>query len=497
MSAPETLLTQEERPSPRRNLGQIILRNALAVFTGSTMLKVVNTLFTVFAAYTLGANGIGQYASVVAFVGLFGVFFELGLSQYVQRSLAQDPGRAEALLGNLLLLRLMLAIGGVAAMTGLAFLRGFSPELSFGVTLFACTFLLAALKAPLETLLSANERFDLLTIGQVANQLATVAVSTILLLSGVGFMALIYAGFVAMPIEIVISIWAIRRARIALPRPRISPHAWPALVRASLPFGITSLALTFNFYADRAILSMFHPAEMVGWYDAAYRLVFTLVSLADAFLLVITPSLAREHIHDPTHVRGWAHGSVYTILLLALPAAAGASLLATPIISLLYGPTFVPAGAMLAMIAWDIPVLLFTALCGNLTAAVGLEHPASRIYLLSAALNIALNLLLIPRLGGLGAAIVTVLTDTISAYLFYRLLATRMDLRALVKPLARAVLAAALMGGAVWVARDLGLPFLLNIALGALVYGGLAIGMRLVDPALFQQMAGKLRRVRS
>lgn len=496
MSHPESLTAQEVE-APRRNLGRIIWRNALAVFTGSTTLKLVNTLFTIFAAYTLGATGIGQYASVVAFVGLFGVFFELGLSQYVQRSLAQEPGRAEALLGNLLLLRLILAVGGVAALAGLAFLRDFSPELRFGITLFAGTFLLAALKAPLETLLSANERFDLLTIGHVANQLATVAVSSALLLSGVGFMALIYAGFVAMPIEIAISIWAIRRGGIALPRLRISPRAWPALVRAGLPFGITSLALTFNFYADRAILSMFHPVEAVGWYDAAYRLVFTLVGLADAFLLVITPSLAREHVHDPGHVRGWAQGSVYTILLLALPAAAGASLLATPIIGLLYGPTFVPAGAMLAIIAWDIPVLLFTALCGNLTAAVGLERPASRIYLLSAALNIALNLLLIPRLGGVGAAIVTVLTDAISAYLFYRLLAATMDLRSLIRPLARAASAAALMGGAVWVARDLGLPFLLNIALGALVYGALALWMRLVDPAQLRQLAGMLRRGRS
>jgi O-antigen/teichoic acid export membrane protein len=146
---------------------------------------------------------------------------------------------------------------------------------------------------------------------------------------------------------------------------------------------------------------------------------------------------------------------------------------------------------VLALICWDVPLLLFCAFSGNVTAAVGLEKPAARIYLLSAALNLVLNLLFIPAFGKTAAAGVTVLTDAITATQFSLLLAGHMQLGQIRGYLARVVLAAALMGGAVWLA--LSFPLAVPILIGMLCYGALALAMRLVDPLLLVAVAQRAR----
>lgn len=490
----ETAASAEKRSdtAPRRNLGRIILRNTLAVITGNMAIRALNFAFAIFTARLLGEVGLGQYATVTAFVGMFGVFFELGLAQYVERSVAQDRARTQALFWNLVALRMILALVGVAALTGLAVVWGHEPEIVFGVFLFSLTFILAAFLMPLTTVLTANERFDVVTVAQVLNQLISIGLGILFLLMGMGFLALIFTGFVAMPLQIGLCIWAIRRHRLG-PLPfHVTPGGWGAFIRASLPFGLTSLALTFNFNADTVILSMFRDVGEIGWYNAAYRLVFTLVSIAGAFLAVMTPSFAREHVSDPEHVRAWTRGSIRGLALPALPIAVGASLLGTPIVLLLYGEAFAPAGLVLAIIAWDVPLLLFTAFCGNVTAAVGLERPAARIYLLSTVLNIVLNLAFIPFFGMIAAAVITLVTDAMTTLLFYRLLAAQMDLAAITPVLARTGLAAALMGGVVALAHAWGLPVLLVIAIGAVSYGALVLALRLIDPSLLRKA---LRRI--
>jgi O-antigen/teichoic acid export membrane protein len=489
-------IAQGEAPAPR-SLGQIILRNTLAVLAGGVAMRALNFVFVIFTTRLLGEVGLGQYATVTAFVGLFGVFFELGLAQYVERSVAQDRSRTESLFWNLVLLRLILAIAGVGIITALAGVSGNEPQIVYGIFLYSITFVLAAFLMPLSTVLSANERFDLVTAAQVLNQVVTIVVGVILLLAGFGFLSLVYTGFVAMPLQIALCIWAIRRYTLGSLKFQVSPRRWGEFIRASLPFGITSLALTFNYNADTVILGMFHSHSEVGWYNSAYRLIFTLAAIAGAFLSVITPSLAREHVTDPEKVRAWTRASIQGMAVASFPITIGVSLLATPFILLLYGESFAPAGIMLAIICWDTPLFLFNALAGNVTAAVGLERPAARIYLLSAVLNIILNLAFIPLYGGIAAAVITVVTDTISGLLFFRLLAPDMQLSRVLPTLVRAGAAALLMGAAVYLALPLlsltaGLP--LVVAVGAITYAALLLPLRVIEPALAARIVEQVRR---
>jgi O-antigen/teichoic acid export membrane protein len=490
-----TEMRVEPGSAERRDLRRIIVRNTLAVTAGSWLAKAVNFSFNVFTVRLLGEAGLGHYATVVAFVGLFGVFFELGMSQYVERTIAQDRTRTLVLFWNLVLLRLILAVLGVAVTTSIAFFMGYQGMLVLGVALYSATFLLAAFLTPLTVLLTANERFDLSTMIQFVGQFLTAVLGLVLLRLGAGFIGLICSGLVVMPIQIALCSGLIRRYQLGNVPFQISLASWPAFIRASLPFGLTSLALTFNFSVDTIILSLFYAASVVGWYNAAYRLVFNLVSLASGFYRAITPSLAREHVHNPTKAQAWARVSLQGLLLFALPIAVGTSLLAPRLVTLLYGASYAPTGKALMVIAWDVPLLMLTALLGNVTTAMGLERAATRIYLCTAGLNVVLNLLCIPRFGLLAAATVTVFTDSIAAIWFCRLLAAPLELRQIRSSVLRAGYAVTLMGVLVWLMQPFALP--LVIVAGALSYAAFILWFRALEIApLYAVVRGLFQRTR-
>ena len=130
-------------------------------------------------------------------------------------------------------------------------------------------------------------------------------------------------------------------------------------------------------------------------------------------------------------------------------------MIAYPLIRFLYTDEFLPSALALQILVWDIPFLMFAAFCGNMTTIVRLEKSAAKIYTLNAIVNVIFNLILIPRYGMIGASIVTVVTDIVSAVQFYLLLRPRLNLPNMNGIWTRTVLASGLMAGMVWFSRSL------------------------------------------
>jgi O-antigen/teichoic acid export membrane protein len=210
----------------------------------------------------------------------------------------------------------------------------------------------------------------------------------------------------------------------------------------------------------------------------------------------MTPSLAREHRLDPERVRRWVRTSIYWIVLLVAPAGVGLSLVAGRVIDVLYGGGFASAAPVLAIIAWDIPFFILLAFFGNVTAATGRERPAAAIYLVSAGLNLVLNLAFIPLYGIYAAASITVLSDLLTVGIFLVLLRDMLQLDSTsLRDVLRVAAATLIMGLGIWFAREL--PLVVVILLGGLIYLGIAICLRLIDPhALVSATRQILRRMR-
>jgi O-antigen/teichoic acid export membrane protein len=190
-----------------------------------------------------------------------------------------------------------------------------------------------------------------------------------------------------------ISVKVVRRARA---REMLS-YALPLMPSAVL-WWITSIS-------DRYFLLHYHGAALMGLYAAASRIPTALTFLVGIFL----EAWQYTAIGMGEERRAARYGQIWAMLLpLAVGGAAGLIAIAYPLVSVIYAPEY--AGAV-AFIPWLTLSALFSALSSFLSSiyVVRLKSSATLLSALCGALlNLALNFMLIPRLGGIGAALATV-----------------------------------------------------------------------------------------
>lgn len=460
---------------------------------GNFALKLINFLFSVYVVRQLGDERFGQYSIVLSFVGLFQIFAELGMSQYVMREIARNRERTQSLILNLIGARMLLGLTAIGMIPLAAQLYGYSNELVLGVLLYTCTFLLSAIQAPLLTLVTANERFDLASGMNVIGQLTFVILGSIFLLSGFSFLSLIIASLISIIPQIILGLWGTIRNGYLKPPLAFTPRTWPALMRAGLTFGMISLTLQIAFGIDTVMLSKFVPPEEVGWYNVAYNLIFSIMFLSKSFREAMVPSLSRVYISEPEEVQRWYYRMVKAVVMLSLPIAVGGMVIASPLILLLYKAEFTPSILALRILVWDVPFLMFNSFNGSLMTVIGSEREAAKIYFINAIANIVLNLLFIPLYGYIAAAVITVVTDLIGSLQFHQALRHKLKLPSIRLIIFKVGLAVAIMGFGVWMVRGLHLVFL--IAIGVVLYGIMILLVRVLDEVewnLIRKVLGKL-----
>jgi O-antigen/teichoic acid export membrane protein len=146
----------------------------------------------------------------------------------------------------------------------------------------------------------------------------------------------------------------------------------------------------------------------------------------------------------------------------------GGSLLADKLMPLLYGQEFEAASLAFAILVWDMLLLMYTSLGGNIAQAIRQEVPAARIFGAQAAINLILNLIFIPRYGMVAAAFTTVATETAGAILFYRLFHREFGAGLDLQHALRLLFASVLMGMVIYFLHDLSMYIV--IPLGGVVY---------------------------
>lgn len=465
------------------HLAQTVLRNSIFGLAAQVMIKLLSFAFTVLVIRSLGASAFGQYAAVTGFGTVFLFIADLGLSPYTVREVARirdmpdGQTRVAELYADVLTLRLLLSLAAGVLVISAAILTG-RPTLMIGaIALNALTVLLYAVHGSAEAVLSGHERLDLIAGLQVVNQLIFVSAGALALWLGFGYYGLVLATMAGVAIMTVLTVRALRRHGVR--RGPITRRRWVSLLRAAFPFGVIGLTLGISYRFDTVLLNIFRGDAVTGHYNAAYNLIFSLVTLSNVLNTALYPSLSRQAAIDPESLPRVYERVLRYLMLVALPIAVGGFILAHPLVGLLFGPDYGPAATLLSILIWVLPLMFLSEFLGYVVVIAGRETLVARAIIVSSSVNIVANLLLIPRYGALAAAAVTVATEVVLAAQYLWLLRDVLG-RMRWGDLLRSTGAVALMALLVYLARDL--PVLLTVGLGGLLYGALLWAMRVVGP---------------
>lgn len=467
-----SFMTEANGPveQPRRSAGRIIARNTAMGLVWQTALRVVSFMFQVLVIRQLGDAEFGQYSIVLAWTALFSVLGDLGVTQYFTREISRDSQKTTLWFWDMVSLRIILAIIACVVTTFGAVVRPYPPEIVFAIFLYTLTYFLQAFLVPLTGLITGNERVDITSFFEVMGQIIFMLSGALFLFAGKNFLWLVIAGFINIPILIAMSYYVVRRNNFGPPRFHLNTQMWWQFIIRGLPFGFIQLALSFSFRVDTIVLSGQYSNAEIGWYNIAYGLTLNFLSLTRAFNNAITPTLAREHASDPKRAHPWYFRSFKYMMFLGLPIALGGTILSDPLITTIYGPENRMAALAFMILIWDLPIVMYSSFCGNMTTSITREKGAAKIYGTQGVINVVLNLILVPPLGMIGAAFATVLTDFIGAGLFYFLFREEFGTGLGLRRVLRLVAAVAAMGIVVGLAYNAGINLFIILPIGALSY---------------------------
>ena len=455
-----------------------VAKNTSLVSTEIILVNLLSFGFAVYVTRALGVMEFGKFAFAKAFMEMLVVWADLGLAKLLIREVARNREDISSYLPDFAAIKLLFSILTVAMIALLMRILGYEPEVIRIVYILGGAYLVHSFTGIPVSVFQGYERMGLGSSLSVFRSLLLILFGVTVLTGGYGLKGLCWSIFAANAIHALSAFFFLLNgfARIKF---CFHPAVWWSIAKESFSFGVGSVFVRIYARIDSVMLSKMIGMTVVGLYNAAYNIVIALMFLPGALSQALFPVTSRYFETDPDKAKNIFERSFKYSVLIGFPAATGIAFLSDKIILMMYGTSFNEAAAALRILIWTLAFSFATAMLGNLLNSANQQIRTTYNMMICTAVNIGLNLILIPLYGFLGASAATVLTDVSLVTLSYLSVRKYVYAPRIAMPLIKAVLGSLVMGAALYFIRDGSL--FLSISLGALVYAVMLLIVKVFD----------------
>lgn len=466
---------------------QRVLGNVLSLAGGAIAARAVAFIGTAFVARQLGPEGFGIIGFAAAICGYMSIAVSAGFNDVGAREVARRPQEAAAIAAGVTAVRVLLALGALALTIGVALLLPKPPLVRLVVALTGLSFLALALDT--SWVYKGLERTRRVGVAQVLAQ-AMFVVTVLLLVRQPGHVVVVpvaqFAGELAAAALLGAPLLALARSG------RVGIHLAEGIriLRVSAFWALSRLLRTLIYTFDVILLGVMLGEWEVGLYAAAYRFCFLVLAISHATHNAYIAVFARAAREGRAALEDVATRSSHLSLAMALPLVVGGVIVAAPLLILLFGVEYAGGTRAFQILLISIGVVFVNGTLHNLLLVHERMRQETLIIAVAAVVNVAANLVLIPSHGILGAAVATVMAETIIVVLGFGVV-LRTGLRPALTPLARPVLAVLVMA-LVLLGLQLQDRLFVAAAVGAATYVGALLVLRGVPADIAQHRARRV-----
>jgi polysaccharide transporter, PST family len=416
-------LAQALLPESLRRLLQA--RPMLARLLGNSAWQIGDSVFrmgtgVVVSAYVaryLGPAGFGLINLGVALFTLFTAVAQFGMNTIVVRDLVARPDERRIILGSALLLRLA---GGVAA---ILLSVGAATSLQPGDYRCALVVLIIGASAmPRAWDVVDYDYQSRIDSGPVVVRrnlsfiiLAVVRVLMVLVRAPLEWFAAAITAEAALATVLLIRRW--RADGLAVGVGSATWRELRYLLATGWPLVIAGMSISVYMRIDQIMLGRMAGDSGVGLFSAAVRVSEALYFLPLAVTASVAPALTAARRRSVAEYERRMLSVMRVLVWLALGVALIFATLSRPIIHALYGPAYGGAAPVLSIHAWVGVLVSMSLVSGQWLTNEGYLTYTMYQTLAGAAVNVGLNLILIPRLGIVGAALASCAGQLVSVML--------------------------------------------------------------------------------
>ena len=394
-----------------------IIANTGWLFADRVLRMGASLVVGVWVARYLGVQQYGLFNYALAFVSLFSPIFTLGLDDVVIRHIIRQSSNREEILGTTFWLKLLGGTASVLLAVSTMFFLGEHETLKIS--------LVAILG--MAGIFRATDTIDLWFQSQVQSKYSVIARNIAFLLNTaikigliltkaplLAFAWVTLAEFAMSAIGLVI-VYQVKGYSLWLWRWSLS--AAKTLLKESLPLIFSGLAIMIFMRIDQVMLGQMIGNREVGIYSAAVRISEIWYFIPGAIVSSVAPSIyaAKEKSESLYYQRIGQLLSLMTCISLGI--ALPMTFLSEKIIMVMFGSGYAAAGPILSVHIWTSLFVFMGLATSPWFIAEGLNHVSLGKTLFGAILNIILNLFLIPKYGGLGAASATIISQAAATFI--------------------------------------------------------------------------------
>jgi O-antigen/teichoic acid export membrane protein len=419
---------------------------------------------------------------VLSYVTIFGVIIDFGIQQYIVKKMSEEPQAVKHYFHHYLAFGSLVSVIVYAALLVTAWLGHYEPLIFYAIAVAGSGLIITALTYPFLAVMSAHQDLGKVAFINLVNSVVNVVIIFLAIILHKYIVFLVLVQPIAAFSSLVIYLYYIRQY---IPHPEFMKafHGldFPLIknmTRAVLPFALLVGFSTIYNRIDVVIITKMLGFAQNGLYTAAYKF-FDLVAffpavVSHALYPMFASLMAR---HALSEVRAGLEKYLRFMIALALPMAVGGTLLARQMILLLTSndARYLPAAPVLAIVVWA-PAALFIYVVANSLVISQLTKFAVIITGANVLINVIGNLILLPRMGIRGAAVMTVVSESVQGLFYLYFIYRKITRFKFFSWWWRPLVASAAMGAAVWYVRPHG--FLIALAGGMIVYLGMLLILR-------------------
>lgn len=476
-----------------------IAKNATVLFSSQLIMWVLTLALTIILPRYLGAAGVGKLQFANSLWLIVGVLTAFGMDTLLTKEIARWPVRTPELFGSALVARSALFTVGYGITLAALYLFGYPTDTIYVVGLVGLANLVRQFVAVAQAVFQGLEKMEFSSLGEIVSNALYTGIGITLVFNGWSIYAVAGLMIAVTIVNLAIQLFFLRRLHPL--RLCFEGEKLYHLLRSGWPYLLSSFFLVAYMQIDIIIISALVDEQSIGWYAAASRLFGTFLFIPAVYITATFPVLSRMFLHDKDSSQRLIAKSFDTLFLLSVPIGLGLTVIANPLVLLIFGEEFRNSGPILAVLGIVLILTYQNILIGRFLISMDRQNAWTVVMAIATVATIPLDLLLIPWCaatfgnGALGGALAFVITELGMLIAGLKLLPPGSLTRSNLWRATRVLIAGGAMMAVVWPFEHL--LIVIPILLGVVTYISVVLLLRIVPKEDFELLQRLLQPLQS
>ncbi len=389
--------------------------NSLWLISEKVYAILLSLIIGIVVTRYLGPENIGIMTYAIAIYAIIFAISTLGLDDFIIKNVVADRVNAPKVLGSAFFLRTVTSVLLFISALIYSYLTISSEKMFPIIIIISASVLLQPITSIQICFMSdVNNKLKTLSYLIGATIAAVIKIALIVANASLIYFALIY--FFELLLISITTLIIFHRNNYSFDDWTINKEEVICLIKKALPLSLTMIVHTLFVKIDVLMIEHYLTNIDLGIYSVAIRLMETWVFIPIFMTTSFMPSLIDCKACDNSKYDRRIKQLLSLLIWFSICLGLATTLLSTQIVSILFGEAFLGAAQPLTIIIW---VILFVSVLQVTVKKMIIENNTFGIMIrpiVGLALNVCLNIILIPKYGIKGAAISTTLSYLFIAY---------------------------------------------------------------------------------